>query len=155
MKAGACLIASARHHFQIMTELISHKANAGFSLCLHAYRQDATNGWRKVCALELDSAYVANVSDEEAPFLSWEHFSRVKRLADLVPVGDESGVGCVGITLRSLASLGCPSWRELANTQSEECKPLGCRSTCCTYLRSKAEQDCSCLQRHSSNSRRV
>ena len=121
MRCGAALIASARHDFEIMKSLAFHPENTGWSICLHAYRQDATNGSRKLCAMELDSAFITNVSEEDSTSLTWESFTRVKRLADLVPVGDETGLGCLGITLRGLRSLGCPSWRDLlheGNTES-------------------------------------
>ena len=76
-------------------------------------------------AFELDSAYVSNVSKAEQSVLSWEHFTRVKRIADLAPVGDESARGCVGITLRGLKSLQCPSWRDLKH-QNQAAKRSGC-----------------------------
>ena len=125
MKAGACLIAGARKFYEVMLDQVLHKQNSGFSLCFHAYRQDATNGRVKHCALELESAYISNVSAEEGQVLQWGHFTKIKRLSDLVPVGDETGPGCVGITIRSLASLGCPCWRKLTGMQSKEAQLPG------------------------------
>ena len=124
MRCGASLVASARNHFDVMNATVFHERNNGYSLCFTAYRQDATNGRQKTCALELDHAYVADVSADEEVHLTWDHFHRMKRLADLMPVGDESGEGCVGITLRGLTSLACPSWRSIKNKLSEVPKIL-------------------------------
>ena len=126
MKAGACLIASARIFYQVMLQQLSDKQNVGCSICLHAYRQDATNGKRKVSAMELDSAYVCCVTEKEAKVLSWKHFHKMKRLADLVPVKNECGPGCVGVTMRGFRSLGCPNWRELEAASTSCTEWLGC-----------------------------
>ena len=124
MRCGASLIASSLNYFDLMKTRVLDERNLGFSLCFYAYRQDATNGRRKVCALELDHAYLSNLGDDEARVLRWEHFHRLKRLGDLMPVGDESGLGCLGITLRGLHSLACPSWRDLKSTQGTQTQCL-------------------------------
>lgn len=129
MRTGASLTASAIRHFEIMKAETLEAWNEGFSICLHSYRQDASNSRRKVVALELDSAYVSNITSKLEKFLDWTHFNRMRRLADLGHVGDESGRGCVGTTLRGLASLGCPSWRELQECQSETTRHYGVQMT--------------------------
>ena len=113
LKCGAALIADAQLFMEIMKHSMQDQRNTGFGIFLHSYRQDATNGRDKVVALELHSSYVSNFQEDGENDLSWGHFCHLKRLADLGVVGDESGAGCVGITLRGLKSLGCPSWREL------------------------------------------
>eukprot|EP00435_Cladocopium_sp_Y103_P061305 s125_g23.t1 len=119
MRAGASLIASARHHFEIMKSQTMMENIEGFSICLHSYRQDASNSRRKVVALELDSAYLSKITPELEELVDWGHFTRIRRLADLGLVGDETGQGCVGVTLRGLQSLGCPTWREINESQSK------------------------------------
>ena len=119
-KAGACLISSARLFFQSMIQDLDE--SNGCSLCFFAYRQDATNGKRKVAAMELETAYITNVNDQSS--FDWADFRCMKRLADIIPVGDESGAGAVGITLRGFSSLGAPSWRFWGKNQPE--RRLGC-----------------------------
>lgn len=116
MRCGAALVASARHFYACMKQdLLDLRSNEnpGFGLFFHAYRQDATNGKQKFVAVELHSSCLCNVDSDEASSLSWKCFRRIRRLADLGLVGDESGVGCVGVTLRGFRCLGCPSWRDL------------------------------------------
>eukprot|EP00435_Cladocopium_sp_Y103_P049890 s1306_g15.t1 len=113
LKCGAALIANARHFYEVMKVTMRDSRNTGFGLFFHAYRQDATNGREKVVAVELHSAYVSNVLPEEETKLAWHHFNTQKSLSDLGIVGNETGDGCIGVTLRGLKSLGCPSWRDL------------------------------------------
>ena len=112
MKVGASLIASARLFYTQMIEALRLPSCEGaWSLCVHAYRQDASNGHKKICAMELETLYTENVHPE-AVTLQWSDFKRLKRLADLIVIEDETGPGSVDVTLRGLKSLGCPSWRE-------------------------------------------
>ena len=111
MKAGSGLIASARLFYQNMHVKMNTWQNETWGLVLHAYRQDCTNGHRKVCVLELQSAYA--ISNNNGRVDSWDDFQHIKRLSDLVQIGDESGAGCIDSTLKSFKSLGAPSWRDV------------------------------------------
>ena len=113
MKAGAGLVASAQLFYQQMLADLKGIAETSWAIVLHAYRQDATNGHRKLCALELESCYMIAAGSENS--ISWSHFHHIKRLADLVQISDETGAGCVGATLAAMGSLGCPSWRDIRN----------------------------------------
>ena len=114
MKVGASLIASARLFYNQMAQALHLppcEAHGAWSLCVHAYRQDASNGHKKICAMELETMYIANVHPETTS-LQWSDFKCLKRLADLLIIEDESGPGSVDVTLRGFKSLGCPSWRD-------------------------------------------
>ena len=102
-----------------MKSQVLNDSNTGFSICIHCYRQDASNTRQKLVALELDSSYISNVTEDLQDCLNWGHFTRLRRLADLGIVGDESGYGCAGVTLRGLKSLGCPSWRDIQEAQGK------------------------------------
>ena len=118
-KVGASLIASSKVFYALMQDNLMNPphADTGWSLVIHAYRQDATNGRRKLSAMELDTAYVTNVSLEKELNLQWSDFRRMKRVADLLQIEDETGPGCVDVSLRGFASLGCPSWRDDLSTK--------------------------------------
>jgi len=111
MRAGAGLIASAQFFYQQMLANLKQMTEASWAIVLHAYRQDATNGHKKLCALEMESCYL--IATETSGSISWNQFHHIKRLADLIQVGDETGAGCVGATLQAMQSLGCPSWRDV------------------------------------------
>lgn len=111
LKAGAGLIASAQLFYQQMLAELKGMSDSSWGIVLHAYRQDCTNGHRKLCALELESCYL--IASDHGSTLSWDCFRHIKRLADLVQVEDESGAGCVSATLNAFKSLGCPSWRDI------------------------------------------
>lgn len=111
-RMGACLIAAARLFYSQLKHDLFEQSSKGFCISIHSYRQDATNGKVKLSGMELETMYIAGVSEEEAHCITYNDFQRTNFLSDIVQVGDESGPGCVGITLRGFASQGCPSWRE-------------------------------------------
>ena len=111
MRAGSALVASAQTFYQHMLAQLGKIPNNKWGLVFHSYRQDCTTGHKKLCAMELESAWV--ISEADGLLSSWERFETIKRLADLVQVGDESGAGCVDTTLKAMTSLGCPSWRDV------------------------------------------
>ena len=112
-KMGACLIAAARLFHEQMKHDMREMSGDGFSIAVHAYRQDATNGKRKVSAVEIETMYKCGISEAQASTLACDDFRRHKFISDLLPVGDESGPGCVGITLRGFECQSCPTWRDI------------------------------------------
>ena len=124
-KMGACLIASAKLFYEQMKNDLFQQSGEGFCIAVHAYRQDATNGKKKVSAVEIESLYACGITEEDAHFLSYDDFRRKKFISDLLPVGDESGPGCFGLTLRAFSCQGCPTWREIADLAAHGIRILG------------------------------
>ena len=91
-----------------------------YNVAFYAYSQDATNGRRKQVALIMESSNGYNLDPESV--VPWKELSHMIRLADVAQVGNESGLGCLGISLRSFDCLGAQSWRHWMNTQ--ECSIL-------------------------------
>ena len=117
-KAGAALLATAKLHFEDMVRGLSDMNQNEVGICMYAYRQDATNGQKKRSTLELDSGYVACAEDNDGT-VSWARDSqRLKRLSDVLCIKDETASGTLGFTFKALASLGCPTWQDIA-TQNE------------------------------------
>ena len=106
-------MAAARLSYERMKHSFFEQSSEGFCIAVHAYRQDATNGKAKVSALELETLYVSGVTADRADKLQLTDFTHLKFLSDLARVGDESGAGCVGITLRGFGCQSCPSWRDV------------------------------------------
>lgn len=114
MRAAAGLVASANLFYQQMLTELKSMDKDSWTIVLHSYRQDATNGHRKLCALELESCFMIAANEQEFPgSASCDHFCHIKRLADLVQIENETGPGCVSATLNAFRSLGCPSWRDI------------------------------------------
>ena len=130
VKAGACLLASSRLFWESWAASIRDAESDTRSLTVISYRQDATNGscWQKskLTALEMEGAFVAGVSGDDLHVAPDSElcdsvfddkplpiFGRIKRLADVLPVEDSSGKGTLGMTEKMMASLACPTWRDL------------------------------------------
>ena len=117
IKTAACLIASSKLFWQMwlhhVFESSGHDSN--FSTTILAYRQDSTNRsvWnrQKLCALELEASYIV-ASDPSCCDASW---SRMIRLADVLPVLDGTGRATVSLTVKLLNSLGAPTWESFAS----------------------------------------
>eukprot|EP00435_Cladocopium_sp_Y103_P013338 s4746_g3.t1 len=88
-----------------------------------AYRQDATNSKLKQCHMELECGTLcgstANLKVNE---ISMDWFERTKQISDVMPVEGSSGLETVGITLKMLSSLGCPTWEEMKERKLELAK---------------------------------
>ena len=116
VRTGACLIASSRKFWKDWQSAV-YEAEGAVSLTIVSYRQDATNSavWNKskLCALEMKASYMVLHGKEAIDELHADSFSRIKRLADVLPVTDGSGKGAVLLTQKMLESLGVPSWRDL------------------------------------------
>lgn len=118
-KTGGALMASAKMHFEFMREEIVSMATknkkAGWGICMHSYRQDATNDKRKRSTLELESSYLVATSEElKKDSVSWgQHGLHLRRLSDVLCIEDETAAGTLGFTKKALASLGCPTWDDI------------------------------------------
>ena len=117
-KVGAALIADSRLFFERWQQELCHgphlsEGKPSVSLTFLHYREDATNHRHKMMALELHAAYVVSSQDADAlAAISMEHLSSMKRLADVVPVSDGSGLGTMRMSEKMLSSLGCPTWHD-------------------------------------------
>ena len=78
-----------------------------------SFRQDATNARPKNCTLELDVAWSSYAVPLEQGADWHNDCHRIRRTSDVLPVGDESGIGCLAFTIKALKSLGCPTWMDL------------------------------------------
>ena len=125
-KVGAALIASSRVFFEHWKHDMfdgphrdtdaSLQSTIGLTF-LH-YREDATNHRQKMVALELHAAYL--VADRAAlAEVSFHDLSAVKRLADVIPVQDATGIGTLALTEKMLRSLGCPTWWDFVQQHME------------------------------------
>ena len=114
-KAEAALIASSRAFFERWHQdvydgpTISESSPAVAFTFLH-YREDATNHRQKMMALELHAAYTISKA-EDLDQVTFDDFLSIKRLADVVPVTDGTGLGTLAMTQKMLSSLGCPTWQ--------------------------------------------
>lgn len=126
IRAAACLNASAQRFWQVWREqLRSTSQHDSFSVTVVSYRQDATNSavWQrsKLQALELEAGYIYISAlkdedlqldgDDDGPAMGLPEFTRIKRLADVIPVDNGTGKATVAMTEKMLQSLGCPTWR--------------------------------------------
>ena len=91
------------------------KTDDDWNIVLHAVRGDATNAsiWqrRKLHALEVESAFLDSCEADGTSV-----FTSIKRVADIQAVTDATGFGAVAMIAKQLASLGCPSISEVADT---------------------------------------
>lgn len=126
VKAASALMASAHSFYAPVWAWLNDDTD--FNLTTHAFRSDATNSgiWQrqKLCALELESAYLEELPASRDFSWDWQFlFNHQKRLADIQPVADGSGPGTIGMLLKALSGLGCPTWQDLLD-QDESGKPV-------------------------------
>jgi hypothetical protein len=76
--------------------------SSSFSISICATRQDATNKGKKVALMELDSAYITDVTPAEAHTISWADFTKIRRVSDVLQIEDETAEGTVGFTKKAL-----------------------------------------------------
>ena len=86
-----------------------------YCIVVVAFRQDATNSKLKQCHLELECGVtgVPDSADSDCD-LPLEQACFIKYISDVIPVQEATSLATVGMTLKMLESLGCPTWRELA-----------------------------------------
>ena len=128
-KVGAALIASGRLFFEHWRQSVFH------SQCMHSstavaftvlhYRQDATNHRHKMISMELEASYCLAQIDEVG-FVEQTDFSRLKRLSDVIPVTDGTGLGTLALSEKMLTSLGAPTWTDFLSQHAEGKMFLGC-----------------------------
>ena len=111
IKAAAALLASTHAFFDGMRAyMVSQRPSFG----VNAFRSDATNSaiWqrRKLCALELETAYLQTTDLKQACSSLGDSLVKIKRIADVLAVTSGSGAGAVGMLSRHLDSLHCPLW---------------------------------------------
>ena len=134
-KVGAALVADSRIFFERWQHDVYHGPHLSedypsVTLTFLHYREDATNHRHKMMAMELHAAYVVSSQDADAlSAIGMEHMSSMKRLADVVPVSDGSGLGTMKMSEKMLSSLGCPTWRHFlevheSHVQAEESQPV-------------------------------
>ena len=116
VKAAAALMAASRAFYAPIWASLSDDTD--FNLTVHGFRSDATNSgiWQrqKLCALELETAYLEELPASRSFEWDWQFmFSCQKRVSDLLPVGDGSGPGAIGMLLKTMSALGCPTWQDL------------------------------------------
>ena len=116
-KVGAALIASSRAFFERWWQEIYDGpalAEAGSpmpcALSFLHYREDATNHRHKMMALELEASYVI-AHEHQLEQVTQNDMWTIKRLADVVPLTDGTGLGTLAMSEKLLSSLGCPTWR--------------------------------------------
>ena len=121
VKASACLLASSRLFWTRWREDV---LAGGHSITVIGYRQDATNSaiWNrcKLMGLEMDASYIHGLEMEDFEDIDSEDFACNKRLADILPVHDETGIGTVMMTQKMLDSLGCPTWKTFLNAEKRD-----------------------------------
>lgn len=123
VKTGAALIASARLFFShLNASLMDMCSSETQTHVLHvSFRQDATNARPKKCTLELDAAWSSFTVQSLEQGAEWHNdCHRIRRTSDVLPVGDESGIGCLAFTVKALKSLGCPTWMDLQDASWEK-----------------------------------
>ena len=138
VQTGAALIGHARAFHQTMLSEFEDQSretpHSGIGVSFHCISQDATNGsiWqkRKLVALLLHTAYCPLIPKPGDNFSGawtwkWDMFTSSECIADVQPVADGSSRGSVGLTHKTLQSLGCPSaWNLLEPTTTKErCPP--------------------------------
>lgn len=121
VKASACLLASSRLFWTRWREDV---LAGGYSTTVIGYRQDATNSaiWNrcKLMGLEMDASYIHGLDMEDYEDIDSEDFAYNKRLADVLPVHDETGIGTVMMSQKMLDSLGCPTWKTFLNAEKRD-----------------------------------
>ena len=120
VKAGAALIASARLFFSAIRKEMFYSEDA-WRVVVVAYRQDATNSKLKQVHMELECGVLCSSDVQVQDPLSHELMGAQTFccLSDCIPVEEGTGLATVGMSLKMLESVGCPTWRELAARQSD------------------------------------
>ena len=131
IKAAAALIASARMWFAALRHDLFYGANgdSDYRIAVVAFRQDATNSKLKQCHMELECGIIVVGEPSDAGVAhdiesNLQGLQTVKYLSDVIPVQEGSGLATVGMTLKMLESLGCPTWREFKTRQQSLAQKL-------------------------------
>ncbi len=116
-RTAASLIANARLTFEEWAYHCSNMDSSSTAFWFLQYREDATNASKhkqKMTALELHASFVicsdANLATDT---IGAKDFQSIRRLADVLPVDDSTGLGTMALTTKMLHSLGCPTWDTL------------------------------------------
>ena len=124
VKAAAALIASARMWFGALRNDLMFGGTAGdqpYCIAVIAFRQDATSSKLKQCHMEVECGVMhlaktgAGDHDRDADLIqsSLSGLELTKYISDVIPVQEGTALATVGMSLKMLESLGCPTWREL------------------------------------------
>lgn len=114
-RTAAALIANARLMFEEWAYHCSNMDSSSRAFWFLQYREDATNASKhkqKMTALELHASFVI-CSDASLSTVTAGDFQNIRRLADVLPVDDSTGLGTMALTTKMLQSLGCPTWDTL------------------------------------------
>ena len=94
----------------------------GWRAVVVAYRQDATNSKLKQVHMEVECGVLGSGDYELEKGCSQELLGARTMccLSDVIPVEEGTGMATVGMSLKMLQSVGCPTWPELATRLSEQ-----------------------------------
>lgn len=126
VQAGSSVQAAAQAFHEQMAEAMA----SGRVISFHMVTQDATNSSiiqkKKLCALLLHSAYVAEdvlnsaLHSGRGFTFSWNKlFRSVQCVGDVQPVEDGSASGSVALTTKMLQSIGCPDIQSLVTLYAD------------------------------------
>ena len=119
MKAAAALMASSRMWFcALRNDLFyggasSNEGDLTYYIAVVAFRQDAANSKLKQCHMELECGVLAVDPEASHDAFSLDGIEFVKHISDVITVQEGHSLATVGMTLKMMDSLGCPTWREL------------------------------------------
>lgn len=132
MKSGAALVASSRLFFSALRhDLFYGSKDGSWSVAVVACRQDATNSKLKQMHMEvecgiwtLDSTDASLDSPAALEELGLGSLDTIKCLSDVIPVEESTALATVGMSLKMLESLSCPTWRDLQKRKAELAEKL-------------------------------
>ena len=134
VKAAAALIASARLWFGALRNDLMFGPNGGgsagdqpYCIAVIAFRQDATSSKLKQCHMEVECGVMrlaktgAGDREQDADMIqsSLSGLEITKYISDVIPVQEGTALATVGMSLKMLESLGCPTWRELSQKRED------------------------------------